>query len=83
MGWIAETVRNSARQIDDLGASVEQISSIVNVISAIAEQTNLLALNAAIERRAPVTRAAVSPWWPTRYACWPSARGSRPRRSAA
>nr|WP_285961546.1 methyl-accepting chemotaxis protein [Pseudomonas tohonis] len=49
MGWIAETVRNSARQIDDLGANVEQISSIVNVISAIAEQTNLLALNAAIE----------------------------------
>ncbi|MCU9947682.1 methyl-accepting chemotaxis protein [Pseudomonas sp. PDM13] len=49
MGWIAETVRNSARQIGDLGAHVEQITSIVNVISAIAEQTNLLALNAAIE----------------------------------
>jgi len=46
---IAGTVQNSAQQIADLGRNIEQITSIVNVITAIAEQTNLLALNAAIE----------------------------------
>ena len=49
MGQIADTVQNSAEQITDLGRHIEQITSIVNVITAIAEQTNLLALNAAIE----------------------------------
>ena len=49
MNLIASTVQSSAHQIADLGRDIEQITSIVNVISAIAEQTNLLALNAAIE----------------------------------
>jgi methyl-accepting chemotaxis protein len=49
MGRIAETVQSSAGQIGELGRHIEQITSIVNVISEIAEQTNLLALNAAIE----------------------------------
>jgi methyl-accepting chemotaxis protein len=49
MGRIAGTVQHSAQQIGELGRHIEQITSVVNVISAIAEQTNLLALNAAIE----------------------------------
>ncbi|MBD8496233.1 methyl-accepting chemotaxis protein [Pseudomonas syringae] len=49
MDRIADTVQNSSRQIDELGLHIQQITSIVNVISEIAEQTNLLALNAAIE----------------------------------
>jgi methyl-accepting chemotaxis protein len=49
MNLIAGTVQSSAQQIAELGGDIQQITSIVNVISAIAEQTNLLALNAAIE----------------------------------
>jgi methyl-accepting chemotaxis protein len=49
MSRIAGTVQHSAEQISELGRHIEQITSVVNVISAIAEQTNLLALNAAIE----------------------------------
>jgi methyl-accepting chemotaxis protein len=49
MTEIASTVQNSAEQISELGRHTDEITSIVNVISAIAEQTNLLALNAAIE----------------------------------
>ncbi|WP_375139468.1 methyl-accepting chemotaxis protein [Pseudomonas entomophila] len=49
MSRIAGTVQHSAQQIGELGRHIEQITSVVNVISAIAEQTNLLALNAAIE----------------------------------
>ncbi len=41
--------QESERKIQDLVASVEQISEFVNVITSIANQTNLLALNAAIE----------------------------------
>ncbi len=46
---IAATVRGSATEVGLLGQSIEQISSIVGVITSIADQTNLLALNAAIE----------------------------------
>jgi methyl-accepting chemotaxis protein len=49
MGQIAGTVQMSADQVAELGRQIEQITSIVNVITAISEQTNLLALNAAIE----------------------------------
>jgi len=49
MSLIAGTVQDSAAQVTDLGRHIQQITSIVNVISEIAEQTNLLALNAAIE----------------------------------
>jgi methyl-accepting chemotaxis protein len=49
IGEIAESVSDSARTIEALGQSSEQISTIVGVIKEIADQTNLLALNAAIE----------------------------------
>jgi len=46
---IATTVQASAAEVDELGRSIDEISTIVNVIKSIADQTNLLALNAAIE----------------------------------
>ncbi|MEW5745934.1 MAG: methyl-accepting chemotaxis protein [Nitrospirota bacterium] len=46
---IAESVKQSSRTIEDLGASSKEIGEIVAVINDIADQTNLLALNAAIE----------------------------------
>jgi len=49
MERIAETVRQSASVIQDLGDQSVKISTIVNSIKEIADQTNLLALNAAIE----------------------------------
>jgi methyl-accepting chemotaxis protein len=49
MNMIAETVRQSALSIGNLGSKSEQIGEIVNTINDIADQTNLLALNAAIE----------------------------------
>lgn len=49
MRKVHETVIESARNVDELGKSSEQIGEIINTIQSIAEQTNLLALNAAIE----------------------------------
>lgn len=49
MSQIAETVRHTAKTIEELGQQSNQISSIVQVIKDVADQTNLLALNAAIE----------------------------------
>jgi methyl-accepting chemotaxis protein len=49
MSQIAETVRDTAQAIAELGQHSNQISSIVQVIKDVADQTNLLALNAAIE----------------------------------
>ena len=49
MQLIANSVRESAAVIQDLGQQSVQISTIVNSIKEIADQTNLLALNAAIE----------------------------------
>jgi methyl-accepting chemotaxis protein len=49
MRIIADSVRQSADKISDLGRSSEQIGKIIAVIDDIADQTNLLALNAAIE----------------------------------
>jgi methyl-accepting chemotaxis protein len=46
---IAEVVGQSAKTVERLGVSSQQIGEIVSVIDDIAEQTNLLALNAAIE----------------------------------
>jgi len=46
---VADTVQASSKTISDLGASIQKIGTIANVIKDIAEQTNLLALNAAIE----------------------------------
>ncbi len=46
---VAESVRESASQIEGLNARAVEISGIVQVIRDIADQTNLLALNAAIE----------------------------------
>lgn len=49
MERIEKTVRNTSKDIGELGERSKEISSIINTIRDIAEQTNLLALNAAIE----------------------------------
>jgi len=49
MRSIAQAVRASAANIEQLGTRSDEIGRIVGVIDEIAEQTNLLALNAAIE----------------------------------
>jgi methyl-accepting chemotaxis protein len=49
MRAMAGAVGDTAKKVEDLGRSSEQIGEIVQVIDEIAEQTNLLALNAAIE----------------------------------
>lgn len=49
MRAIAESVSGTAKRVEELGKSSDQIGRIVNVINDIADQTNLLALNAAIE----------------------------------
>ncbi len=46
---LAETVKQSAGQVETLGQRSAEISQIVGTIKEIADQTNLLALNAAIE----------------------------------
>jgi methyl-accepting chemotaxis protein len=47
--YLADAVKASAQQVEQLGQESEEISRITAVIKDIAEQTNLLALNAAIE----------------------------------
>lgn len=49
MEQIQRKTSDSARVIEELGASSEEIGKIIGVIAALANQTNLLALNAAIE----------------------------------
>ncbi|MDU4962470.1 MAG: methyl-accepting chemotaxis protein [Sporomusaceae bacterium] len=49
MRTISDCVAQSAKVVETLGASSQQIGEIVDVISGLAGQTNLLALNAAIE----------------------------------
>ena len=49
MSNIANSTRNAADRVLELGRSSEKIGNIVEVITEIAGQTNLLALNAAIE----------------------------------
>jgi methyl-accepting chemotaxis protein len=49
MAEILDVSGASARFVEDLGTTAEDIGKIVGVIDDIAEQTNLLALNAAIE----------------------------------
>jgi methyl-accepting chemotaxis protein len=49
MGSISELVMESAATVKELGASSDQIGTIIGAIDEIADQTNLLALNAAIE----------------------------------
>lgn len=49
MHKIAARVQESARTVERLGASSEEIGAIIGTIEDIADQTNLLALNAAIE----------------------------------
>jgi len=49
MKRIADVVKKSARTVQELGTSSDQIGEIISVIDDIADQTNLLALNAAIE----------------------------------
>src|SRR5689334_976875 len=49
MRSISAAVSGTARKMEDLGKSSDQIGRIIGVIDDIADQTNLLALNAAIE----------------------------------
>jgi methyl-accepting chemotaxis protein len=49
MRAIADSVSSTAKKVEELGKSSDQIGRIVSVINDIADQTNLLALNAAIE----------------------------------
>ena len=49
MRTIADSVSGTAKKVEELGKSSDQIGRIVGVINDIADQTNLLALNAAIE----------------------------------
>jgi len=49
MRVIAASVEGTARKMEELGKSSDQIGRIAGVIDDIADQTNLLALNAAIE----------------------------------
>jgi len=49
MAHIADSVKESSRQIEVLSQRSADISGIVKVIKGVADQTNLLALNAAIE----------------------------------
>ena len=46
---ISEIVKKSAKTVEALGKSSNEIGQIIEVINEIADQTNLLALNAAIE----------------------------------
>jgi len=49
MRSIADSVGATAKKVEELGKSSDQIGRIIGVIDDIADQTNLLALNAAIE----------------------------------
>jgi len=49
MRTIADSVGATAKKMEELGKSSDQIGRIIGVIDDIADQTNLLALNAAIE----------------------------------
>ncbi|HXM66634.1 MAG TPA: HAMP domain-containing methyl-accepting chemotaxis protein [Candidatus Acidoferrum sp.] len=49
MKVIAQSVGATAKKMEELGRSSDQIGRIIGVIDDIADQTNLLALNAAIE----------------------------------
>src|SRR5205085_10849113 len=49
MRVIAGSVSGTAKKMEELGKSSDQIGHIIGVIDDIADQTNLLALNAAIE----------------------------------
>jgi methyl-accepting chemotaxis protein len=49
MRAIADSVSATAKKMEGLGKSSDQIGRIIGVIDEIADQTNLLALNAAIE----------------------------------
>ena len=46
---LVQLIRDSSTTISSLQGEVNQITSVLNVITSIADQTNLLALNAAIE----------------------------------
>ncbi|WP_100655650.1 methyl-accepting chemotaxis protein [Alteromonas flava] len=46
---LVDLIRDSSEVITSLKAEVNQITTVLNVITSIADQTNLLALNAAIE----------------------------------
>lgn len=49
MREITQSVRGTAKKMEELGKSSDHIGRIIGVIDDIADQTNLLALNAAIE----------------------------------
>lgn len=49
IGAVADQVRESGSVVHQLAKDSEEVSQILDVITAVADQTNLLALNAAIE----------------------------------